>query len=317
MKSFIRSVAIFIFLLVSFNILGILVIPPTAYVSNSLLSGKIKKDSLLRNTPSPRVILIGGSNVSFGIDSYTIKDSLKITPVNTAIHAGIGLMYMLSHTIPFVKKGDIVIISPEYEQYYGNLFLGSDELVRTIFDVSKSDYKYLTFDQWVHLTPYIIQYGYSKYNLRNLYFKRIPIYSPSDSVYLKSSFDKFGDATVHWKLKGITVPPEDIKNKGDQFNFDVIKQLKAFQAAAQQKGAIVYITYPGLQSSSFAKSVGQINQVSYELKKANFKLLGNPYQYRIPDSLCFDTKYHLIKKGVDMRTKLLIHDLKSSLAYNK
>lgn len=33
----------------------------------------------------------------------------------------------------------------------------------------------------------------------------------------------------------------------------------------------------------------------------------------MPDSLMFDSPYHLLKKGVDYKTQLLIEDLKTKL----
>ena len=44
-----------------------------------------------------------------------------------------------------------------------------------------------------------------------------------------------------------------------------------------------------------------------------FELLGYPERYRMNDSLMFDTTYHLSKKGVDLRTQLLIEDIKKSI----
>lgn len=308
MKLFIQRVTFFCLLLLLLCGIGILIIPPNKHTTNSLLFGELKKDSLLLHTPSPRLILIGGSNLSFGINSAIIKDSLNVNPINTAIHAGIGLKFMLDHNLKYIKKGDIIVIVPEYQQYYGNLFLGEEELIRTVFDVSISDSKYLSLQQWITLFPRIISYGFNKFNLLD-YTLRKHIYINTDSVYFKSSFNKFGDASAHWKLNSINPPAIDIKDKYD-FNINAIKALTEFQIKAEKKGAIVFIGYPGYQTSSFNKGLVQIKQIQNELDKKSFKILGNPYRYMVPDSLCYDTQYHLIKKGVDWRTKLLIQDLK-------
>ena len=53
-----------------------------------------KKCQLLEDTPSPRIIFVGGSNLAFGLDSQRIKDSLNINVINYGLHAGIGLKYM-------------------------------------------------------------------------------------------------------------------------------------------------------------------------------------------------------------------------------
>ena len=64
--------------------IGVL-IPASRTARESFLFSKIDKDSLLKNTPSPRIVLVGGSNTSFSIDSQILKDSLHLNPVNTRI----------------------------------------------------------------------------------------------------------------------------------------------------------------------------------------------------------------------------------------
>src|SRR5690349_24986573 len=59
---------------------------PTHYFAGSLLQLE-----LLENTPSPRIILIGGSNVSFGIDARLMQQTLGIPVINDGLHAGLGL----------------------------------------------------------------------------------------------------------------------------------------------------------------------------------------------------------------------------------
>lgn len=117
MRKFIFKIIGFTIPMVIFFILG-LFLPATPRASKSLLFGALKKDSRLKSTPSPRIIFIGGSNLSFGLNSQTIKDELNLNPINTAIHVNIGLNYMLSNTIQYVKRKDIIILVPEYEHFY-------------------------------------------------------------------------------------------------------------------------------------------------------------------------------------------------------
>jgi hypothetical protein len=94
MKNFLIKISLFSLLLLSVVIIGF-VLPVTPRASKSLLYAKVKKDNLLKKTNNPRIIFVGGSNLSFGINSKVIKDSLKLNPINTAIHASIGLEKMI------------------------------------------------------------------------------------------------------------------------------------------------------------------------------------------------------------------------------
>src|ERR1700730_2211300 len=115
MKKFLKKVFFFTLIFVGIVSIGLL-LPATPRSSQSLLFGEIEKDSLLNNAPSPRIVFIGGSNLSFGINSQMIKDSLGLNPVNAAIHASIGLVYMLDHSLNYIRPGDVLVVSPEYQQ---------------------------------------------------------------------------------------------------------------------------------------------------------------------------------------------------------
>lgn len=54
-----------------------LALPDNAHRQN-LHYALIDKVNLLENVPSPRIILVGGSNLSFGIDSRKVRDELNI-----------------------------------------------------------------------------------------------------------------------------------------------------------------------------------------------------------------------------------------------
>lgn len=307
MKLFIRNFLSFCLIFLSIILIGIFS-PATSNVSKSLIFAKLDKDSLLLNTPSKRVILIGGSNLSFGINSAMLKDSLLLNPVNTAVHAGIGLKFMLDHSERYIRDGDIVIIAPEYFQYFGNNVYGGEELLRTILDVSKNDYKLLSFRQWINLSPFVLTYACSKFNIASYIIKG----RGQTDVYLRKSFNKYGDVDTRLtpKAEKNIIPFPTIDGK---FNNEAIEELLRFRDKIKKKGADMYVTYPGYQAKSFQYSFKQINIVQHSLIKNGFKILGNPYRYEFRDSLLFNTPYHLNKYGVDIRTKLLIQDLKPFL----
>jgi hypothetical protein len=71
---------------------------------------------LLKNTPGPRIILVGGSNVSFGIDAELMQRTLGIPVINDGLHAGLGLS-PLRELQDYLRDGDVVIISLEYQLF--------------------------------------------------------------------------------------------------------------------------------------------------------------------------------------------------------
>jgi hypothetical protein len=96
------------------------------------------------------------------------------------------------------------------------------------------------------------------------------------------------------------------------FDHFVIDLLREFEINLNRIGAKLFITFPGLQDASFLNQREAIKKVERELEGAGFLVLGTPERYIMPDSLLFDTPYHLVKKGVDLWTSLLVEDLKNS-----
>ena len=158
MKRFLTKLSLFAAGWILIIAVGIL-IPTTPRASSSLLLAKIEKDSLLSTVQSPRIILIGGSNVSLSINSRIIRDSLDHNPVNTGISANIGLAYMLDHTLQYVRPNDIIIVSPEYSQFYDHLAYGKEELLRTILDVAPNEIFDLRRKQVWQIIKYLPRYA--------------------------------------------------------------------------------------------------------------------------------------------------------------
>jgi hypothetical protein len=306
MKFFLKKILFFLVPITVILISG-LFLPATPRAAKSFLFADRQKDSLLKFTKEPRIIFVGGSNLSFGLNSYEIKDSLNLNPINTAVNVGIGLKYMFKNTLQYVRRGDVIIISPEYELFYQPYDAVSDELLRTVFDVAPQKIKFLSLKQGFGLLKYIPKFSLTKFDLTEYWgFKESDVYSVN-------SFDKFGDVDAHWNLEKRAYEPTPIEGN---FNENIITKIKAFQVAAENMGAKVYITFPCLDEVSFKLSEEKVLKVEEALKKDSFNLLGSAERYMMPKDMLFNTKYHLNKSGLEYRTKLFIEDYKKATTSN-
>lgn len=307
MKRFIQKIIVFTVPVIAVIVIGIF-LPTTPRASKSLLMANIDKNSLLLETPSPRILFVGGSNLSFGLNSQMINDSLQLNPINTAIHASIGIKFMLDNTLDYVKKGDIVILAPEYSHFYRSLNTGSVELFRTVFDVNQKNIKHLNIFQIANIIPYLPKYSLTKFK-PNEYFN-----VKESDVYSVNSFNQYGDTYTHWGMEQQEFPPAGTLN--GEFNYEVIKFFEEISFVINEKGAKLLVIFPGFQETSFNNSEEQIKKVERELLNSNIEVIGTAERYKIPDSLMFNTPYHLNKKGVNYRTKLLIEDIKKARTHN-
>lgn len=82
--------------------------------SNTYLNGIHYKHELLKVTSSPRLLLHGGSNIAFGIDSEKLEKELSIPVINLGIHAGLGATFIIEDLKSIMQPNDLIILSPEY-----------------------------------------------------------------------------------------------------------------------------------------------------------------------------------------------------------
>lgn len=282
-----------------------LFLPSTPRASKSLLFAELRKDSLLEHVDSPRIIFVGGSNLSFGLNSQMIEDSIRLFPINTGVHFSLGLKFMMANTLAYVKKGDVIVFIPEYAHFTRDFDAGSEELLRSVAEVDHSKLELLSINQKLHLIPFIPKYAFSKLLTTEYY------HVEESDIYSVNSFNRYGDVFAHWNLKRRFFLTE--KKAGGVLNPDVVDGIRKFAEDVKAKGATFLVSYPGLQDISYHNIAELIAAVEKEYKKDGFTILGTPERYMMPDSLMFNTPYHLNKRGVDYRTSLLVEDLKKAI----
>ncbi len=306
MKVFLKKIFVFSLILLSISLIAIL-LPATPKASKSLLFALNDKDKLLRDTKKNRIIFIGGSNISFGLNSQLIKDSLHLNPINTSIHAGIGLNFMLDYYKSFIDPNDIVVLVPEYAQYFGNTSNGEDVLLRLILDVDKSNINKLNYLQFRNIIQFFPKYVISKFNPKEYFCLK----SKEKAIYNRSSFNEYGDAIAHW---GDSVKPFKIEDlHSSSLNLEVFENMREFQRIVEMKNAKLFVSFPCYDPVSFQKNLNQINTINAKLVHDNFSLLGNPLLFSFKQKYYYNSPYHLTHQGANTRTLLLIKLIKEKM----
>lgn len=308
MKKFLSNILKLSILSIVILILSLFFIPDKASQS-SILGALIDKHTMLKSISSEKIILVGGSNVSFGMNSEELVKKYKKPVVNMAVHAGMGLEYIINDIKPFIKKGDRVILIPEYENFYTDNFYGEMELVSVVFNIEPDSKQLLDQKQWLHLLKYMPTYS----------AKKIKSYIPSllhknsgeIDIYHRNSFNQYGDAYIHWTLPNQPYFDAPQNNGREQVNEDVIQFLKDFKTFVVDKDAELVILPPVIDQTSYDHQEMIINKIAEKLKNNGLAFAADPIAYRYPNSLFFNSYYHLNKTGVDKRTAQLINDLDS------
>lgn len=310
MKKFFGNTALFILLFLLITAASLFFIPNKALVDNSLFAN-IDKHHRLDSLSSPKIVFIGGSNLAFGLDSKLIEDSLHIPVVNMGLHAGLGLRFMLNESKNSLKKGDIVIVAPEYHHFYNSDILNGEKvLVAMISDVDSRNLKYISFKQYIHLSPLAIRYAISKLMRKEMDVMAENKKDEYERNFKRNSFNIYGDEVMHWSYKNKVLSPVQLNQKNTTILEETIILISDFKQAMDSRGVHFFLIPPAFQRSSFDNYKPFIDKLSLSLSNRNIPFTISPKEFAYPDTLFFNTLYHLDKNGAELRSLRLIKMLR-------
>ena len=307
MKRFIFQVACFVAL--QGLIAGVLL---SFYRGNSdhYLCATIDKHDLIARQPSPRIVFVGGSNLTLGLDCAVVKERLPAYhPINMSLHAALGLEFMLAEIADTMRPGDVIILSLEYEHFLKDQ--SSDVLFRVI-QMRPASIKYIPFRQFAdNALAYlgaVLQYAFR--SMIGEKWKNPPPFS-------RGSFNEFGDVVAHRHMKCWNFPTSRLGEEGSiptQLSATV-NRLNAFDDLCRRRGVRVFLSWPPLATDSFAKSEKVLREIEAEVnRRLKIPVLGRPDEMRFPRDHFYDSKYHLNDTGIRRRTELLTHHLCEQLS---
>ncbi len=273
-------------------------------------AGSLLHIQLLENTPSPRIILVGGSNVSLGLDAELMQKTLGIPVINDGLHAGLGLA-PLRELQEYIRAGDVIIISLEY-----NLFANQD--------VMDGDPAFLS--DWIEYSPRRIAYlsnpwkeasGIYATMLQRKVNRKVNTYLFGGSlnevrnVFVGTKYDLNGDFIGH--LQEASTNPQKIPSTPypvSGFQEDIFVFLEHFNRIAQEKGARVYFEAPASRQSN-CKATGEMPLANFFKtfkERSSIPVLTPLEEVCLPNKYFFDTEYHLNAQGREIRTRRLIEN---------
>lgn len=270
---------------------------------SAYLAATRDKHAFLETQPSPRVIFVGGSNLAFGVDSSIVARDTPFRPVNLALHAGMGLRFMLREVEETLRPGDLVVLSIEYQHFTGHQV---DMLLQLLEQRPRSarlipvEYVPALLDQGLnHLASTV------RGALRTMLGRPI---QRREAPYVRHAFNRYGDVVAHWRLP----PPSRLK----EFRFgayslssivSTVRSLNRFQERARAKGAGVLFLYPTIPGSTFVRHRQVIGEIDGVIKESlKIPVLNRPEDATLPIEFFYDTHYHLREVGARQRTRLLV-----------
>lgn len=274
------------------------------YSYNASLIDKMER---LKNTKSPKIILVGNSNLAFGIDSEMLEEATGMPVVNMGYLASLGNAFHEGMIRQNVGEGDLVVLV--HTTYADDDKISSVPGAWITLDCNKELLETMRPKDWM-----TILIGYPNY-LRNAILLKITGRGNQDTgdSYSRTAFNSYGD--VVRRVESSQMNPDEYFSEEKEvlpaINETCVKRLNELNRYVESCGGkTVVASYPiayGEYTSFTAKDVEQFQEkLESEL---DCDIISKYTDYMYPYSLFYDQMYHLTEQGTKERTQQLICDL--------
>ncbi len=282
---------------------------PNAVFSQSIIDAKLSSARSFASTP--KTVVVGGSNVLFGIDSQLLGELTGRRVLNFGCAAGFGPELILHLLKPHLHSGDSVIMRWEYHQY---LFTRSGTVNLTYLNLLTS-----TQNEFMRELPI--------YDRTRLCLS-IPVSLCWEGV--QTAYNPFVDTDLYrcsWAIDsmgnvrsnlGVKINDSEMgydffdPNSSFKITTDVDDIFSDFVKFCRQKKISFIVSWPNVAfQDAHAHPLVQkkIENIIEFWRDLGVVVLGRPDNYMFKKHDLYDTVYHLNQQGVRKCTKLLADDL--------
>lgn len=295
------------YLSIPFVFLGVLSIvflvcftPQYKYSYTAAVLDKIK---LLEETPSPKIILCGNSNLAFGIESEMIEKKFNIPVVNLGFNGALGNAFHEEMVKYNLQKGDVVIIC--HTTYADDDRIGNSVMAWAVLENNFHLYKLIRKKDYIAMIFAFPQYIW---RCSKLFFTKTGNEKP-DGCYSRLAFNEKGDM-IYPRFYRETVLNKE-KVIVPEINDICINRLNKFYDYCMERGATCLIAgYPIFQREGEPIDTQVLMKFQKTLQeKVKIPVVSNYIDYIYDEHLFYDTFLHLTTEGAKIRTQQLCNDL--------
>ena len=269
----------------------------------------------LYETEGQKLVIIGGSNVAFGVDTALLNDLLTahgfdLTVCPFGLYAAVGTSAMLDLAEDALSEGDIVVLAIEPTSDTMSTYFGATAFWKCCEETPEMLLR-LSKDKQNAMAGNYIPYLQERFSIR--ISGSVPV---SDGVYAKASFDETGNM-VYQRAGNVmalgfdTSEPVDLNRV--TIAADFAQQVNDFCASARSKGAQVYLSFSPVNRSALSEDSDL--QSWFDLCNQTFDcpVISDPVDYVLDSGWFYDNNFHLNSSGTVIRTHLLAQDLLAQL----
>ena len=276
--------------------------PQYLYSYNASLIDKIDR---LEAINEPKIVLVGNSNLAFGINSEEIEEAFGMPVVNLGLNSELGNPFLEEMAKLNVNEGDIYILC--HTNYADDDTIGVPSVWVTLED---------HFHLWKILRGKDVipmLQGFPTYvkGCMELWEEERGNRS-GENAYNRVAFNEYGDVAYERKepKKEIDIREVKVPEIAD-ITADRINELNQYM---EDRGATLLIAgYPIMVGEGTPPEEEYVNFQKQLEDAMDAEVISDFTDYMIEYRYFYDTIYHLTDEGVEIRTRQLISDLNTYL----
>jgi hypothetical protein len=286
-----------------------------------------KKRKRAEAITGPKLLVVGGSSVLFGLNAEEIQRQTGYPTVNLGTHAAFSLAYMFDMTRQVARSGDTVLLVLEYE-----LYRNDPRILRVSTDAIFIDYIVARDPEFVDRLPWWERFNLAmltsgpriQLGLENRFGKSKDtpphVAQPVSGIfnaYLSENISEFGDQSGATKARRPAKAPARARlssalAKGFPENPAGFPTIRAFCDWAKASNVRVLATFPNtLHLPEYDRPEAQEapRQIRDFFGTLGVPVLGEAADAILPEDEFFDTMYHLTEEACLTRTRRLLPHL--------
>lgn len=271
----------------------------------------------LYQTEGKKLVIVGGSNVAFGLDVSLLEELLaekgySYTVCPYGLYAAVGCSAMLSLSQDALHEGDLVVLAIEpssdtMSDYFGaSAFLKCAESDPQLLTKLNSDQRRAVFGNAIPVLQ------------ERLSIVRSGVYPATEGVYSRAAFGENGnlDYPRPGNLMALGFDPtEPVDLAAVDIQDAFAGQVKDYRAAAEKKGAEVWLSFSPVDRSALTDNSEEAVYAFFSrcVEAFGCPVISDPNRYILDSAWFYDSNFHLNSPGAQLRTVMLAEDLLAQL----
>ena len=275
--------------------------------------GELKhKVRYLDEAPGPRIVLVGGSGVAFGVDSALMERELPgYTVVNFGMYAALGTTVMLELSQELIRPGDIVILIPEQQEQTLSGFFDPAVMWQGV-DGAWGLLRALPREYWGRMAG---QFPYFAADKCAAVLRGQP--PQGSGVYRRDVFNAAGDVVsplcARNVMEGGYDPNTPIRFDPGLLSEEFVRRVAAYARAAEDCGAVVWYAFCPMNALAVEGAAGPDQFFGAVQSALRLPVIGDPNASVLDAGWFYDTNFHLNASGKTVYTRLLVRNIKAML----